>query len=122
MVPLTTADLKAWSSRDVSQSLATFQPLSISSFPCVLGIHIQGYETPLLLPLCLLVLSVFTYKSLELLLPLVKSYLFSASHIPPSLYFEYASVIIQVKTYFLTFRVFETDYGENGMNPKHHVG
>lgn len=87
----------------------------------MLGIHIQGYETPLLLPLCLLVLSVFTYKSLELLLLLVKFYLFSASHILPNLYFEYASVIIQLKTYFLTFQIFETDHGENGMNPKHHV-
>ena len=43
------------------------------------------------------------------ILPLV-----GLSYNPPSLYFEYASLITQLKAYFVTLRVFYIDRGDNG--------
>ena len=50
------------------------------------------------------------------ILPLV-----SLSYNPPSLYFENASLITQLKAYFVTLRVFDTDHGDDGVNSKYHV-
>lgn len=116
MAPLSTAECSdAWTGECGSRSLETFQAL-----PCVLGIQVQGCQPtappgPAPAPHPYPQTSGAS-ASFGQILPLV-----SLSYNPPSLYFEYASLITQLKAYFVTLRVFDTDHGDDGMNSKHHV-
>ena len=104
----------AWRGEDGSQSLAAF------SYPCGLGVHVWGWwptATPVPTPPPHTYLQISgASASFVQILPLV-----SLCYNPSSLYFEYASLIIQLKAYFVTLRVFDIDHGDNGMNSKHHV-
>lgn len=96
------------------------EPEAFQGLPCVLGIQAQGCQPtappgPAAAPHPCPQTSGAS-ASFGQILPLV-----SLSYNPPSLYFEYASLITQLKAYFVTLRVFDTDHGDDGVNSKYHV-